>query len=212
MDVSAEHLTHVYGGQTLFRDVSFTARTGQKIAILGRSGSGKSTFLKALIGLVVPTSGTLLIGGESLTQHSIWRLRTNIAYVSQEPDLGEGPVYDRIRRPFEYHANTHLTWDHQTLSNCCRRFRLAEQLLYKEIDELSGGEKQRIALIIALLLRRPILILDEPVSAVDSDIKTSVKEELLREPDRTVFFSSHEAALLEIADVTIDLSVQKERG
>jgi ABC-type multidrug transport system ATPase subunit len=206
MEISVNNLTHRYNDQTLFENLSFQVRTGQKICIAGPSGSGKTTLLLTLMGLVAPTRGEIRIGAEPLTEKSAWQLRSRIAYVAQEPDLGEGVVIERIRRPFSYRANAHLEWDRRAVSDYCRQFRLSEKLLDKDISELSGGEKQRIALIIALLLRRPILILDEPVSALDQEIKAIVKEQLLSDPARTVLFVSHESVLLDVADDTIELN------
>jgi ABC-type iron transport system FetAB ATPase subunit len=205
MDITVNNLTHDFDKQCLFEALSFHVRSGQKVCVAGPSGSGKSTLLKALMGFIVPAEGEIHIGTEPMTPHSVWGLRRKMAYVGQEPDLGEGVVIDRIRRPFTYHANAHLTLDRQTLSDYCRRFQLSEELLHKEIGDLSGGEKQRIALIIALLLKRPILLLDEPVSALDKANKAAVKEELARDASRTILFISHESELLEIADATISL-------
>jgi ABC-type iron transport system FetAB ATPase subunit len=161
------------------------------------------------MGLVVPTQGDIRVGTEVLTEKSVWHLRSRIAYVGQEPDLGEGIVLERIRRPFGYHVNAHLEWDRRAVSDYCKQFRLDEKLLDKDTADLSGGEKQRIAIIIALLLRRPILLLDEPVSALDKEIKAIVKEELVSDSSRTILFISHEDVLLEIADDTIDLNQLK---
>lgn len=206
MDILVDSLMCRFGEQVLFADLSFRIASGRKVCIAGPSGSGKTTLLLALMGLAVPAHGQIRIGDADLTPQSAWHLRRNIAYVPQEPDLGDGTVLDRIRQPFAYHANAHLQFDRAAVLDHCRRFRLAESILAKETAQLSGGEKQRIALIIALLLQRPILILDEPVSAVDKDIKRIITDELRRDPARTVVFVSHETVLTELADETIALT------
>ena len=206
MNITVDNLTIRYGQATLFQNIGFEVRPGQKLCIAGQSGSGKTSFLKALMGLVVPAEGQILIDQQPLTEKSVWQLRKHIAYVPQEPDLGDGVVIDRIRRPLDYHANAHLEWNLQAVSECCQRFRLDEKLLDRDIAELSGGEKQRFALIIALLLQRPILLLDEPFSALDKETKKAIKEFLKSDTSRTILFVSHEEALLDIADKTIDLS------
>lgn len=211
MELTINNLTHGYAEQRLFEKLSFHVRSGQKVCIAGPSGSGKSTLLKALMGFIVPAEGEIRIGPEPMTPQSVWEMRRRMAYVGQEPDLGEGIVIDRIHRPFTYHANAHLALDRQKLSDYCRQFQLSEALLHKEIGDLSGGEKQRIALIVALLLKRPILLLDEPVSALDKVNKKAVKEELARDASRTVLFISHESELLEIADATISLNPEGDR-
>ena len=206
MNISVNNLTVRYGQVALFQNVGFDADAGQKVCIAGQSGSGKTSLLKALMGLVVPFEGSITINQQSLTEGSVWQLRKHIAYVPQEPDLGEGIVIDRIRRPFDYHANAHLAWDRQTVLEYCRQFRLDEKLLDSRLTELSGGEKQRFALIIALLLERPILLLDEPFSALDKETKAIIKEQLQQDTIHTILFVSHEDALLDIADKTIELS------
>ena len=206
MNIQVDNLTIRYGQAALFENVCFDVVAGQKVCIAGQSGSGKTSFLKALMGLVVPAEGQILIDGEPLTEKSVWLLRKHIAYVSQEPDLGEGIVIDRLRRPFDYHANAHLEWDRGAVLDYFQKFRLDEKLLDNDISDISGGEKQRIAIIIALLLKRPILLLDEPFSALDKETKKVVKEHLKNDTSSTILFISHEDSLLQIADRTIDIS------
>lgn len=206
MNIHVDNLTILYGQAPLFANITFDADAGQKICIAGQSGSGKTSLLKALMGLVVPAEGQIFIQQQLLTEKSVWQLRKHIAYVPQEPDLGEGVVIDRIHRPFDYHVNAHLTWDRQAVLDYCRQFRLDEKLLDSDITELSGGEKQRFAVIIALLLDRPILLLDEPFSALDKETKAIIKEQLQQDTSHTILFVSHEDVLLEIADKTIKLN------
>ncbi len=205
MTITVDNLMLRRDGAALFSGLSFEAQAGQTVCIDGRSGSGKSTLLKALVGFVTPDAGQIVIGGEELTGKSVWHLRRKIAYVSQEPDLGQGSALDCVRRPFGYHANAHLTWDEQTVKDYCDLLHLPHKLLGRDMAELSGGEKQRIAFIIALLLDRPILLLDEPISALDKHSKAAFKELLATESSRTVLFVSHDDMLLEIADIKVDL-------
>jgi len=206
MNIRVNNLTIHYRQTALFQNVGFDVLSGQKVCIAGQSGSGKTSLLKALMGLIVPDEGQILINQQLLTEKSVWQLRKHIAYVPQEPDLGEGLVIDRIRCPFDYYSNSDLTWNREAVLDYCQRFRLNEELLDKETAELSGGEKQRFALIIALLLERPILLLDEPFSALDKETKTIIKEQLRQDTSHTILFVSHEDALLEIADKTIELT------
>lgn len=210
MNISVDNLTILYGQTPLFANITFDAETGQKVCIAGQSGSGKTSLLKALMGLVVPDRGQISINQQPLTEKSVWQLRKNIAYVPQEPDLGDGIVIDRIRGPFNYHANAHLTWNHQMILDYCQKFRLDGDLINSNITKLSGGEKQRFALIIALLLERPILLLDEPFSALDKETKTIIKEQLEQDTSHTILFVSHEDVLLEIADKMVELTASGE--
>ena len=144
MNISVNNLTIFYGQAPLFQNVSFDANTGQKVCIAGQSGSGKTSLLKALMGLVVADEGSITINQQPLTKKSVWHLRKLIAYVPQEPDLGNGNLIDRIYRPFNYHGNAHLVWNHQAVLDYCRQFRLDGKLLDSHIAELSGGERQRV--------------------------------------------------------------------
>lgn len=157
------------------------------------------------MGLTIADSGRIKIDQQELSPKTVWQLRHQMAYVSQEPDLGEGSTLERIRRPFGYHANMHLQWDSQKLYEYCETLQLDRKLLDREVSDLSGGEKQRIAIIIALLLDRPILLLDEPISAQDKACKAVLRQLLANDTSKTVLFVSHDEALLDIADATVDL-------
>lgn len=212
MTIQAENLKMQRDGVKLFDGLSFNIQAGRRVCIQGRSGSGKSTLLKVLAGLVIPDTGRIAIDDEVLTGKTVWNLRSKIACVSQEPDLGAGPAIDRIRRPFSYHANAHLQWNRQQVHDFCDILKLERKLLTRDVTELSGGEKQRIAIIIALLLSRPILLLDEPISALDKESKAAFKQLLTNETGRTIVFVSHDESLLEIADETIDLDAEGRHG
>lgn len=205
MQVEANHLKLVYQEQVLFEDLSIRAQTGQRICIAGPSGSGKSSLLKAILGFVRPAAGGISIDGTELTERTVWKLRRHIAYVPQEPDLGDQIVSRRIREPFHLKANAHLQFDTAQLDRYLDQFNLSPMLLDKPATELSGGEKQRFAVIIALLLKRPILLLDEPVSAMDKESRRILRDLLSQQTDKTILFISHDESLLDIADQTVDI-------
>ena len=205
MKVSIDNLSIKYDGHSLFENVSFEVQSGQKYCINGPSGCGKSSLLRAMLGFVRPQHGTVNIDDTPVNDKTVWQLRHKIAYVTQEPDLGQQTVLDRIRRPFDYKANTHLKWDQQGVDEWFDRFKLPRKLLAKQTTDLSGGEKQRIAIIIALLLDRPILLLDEPTSALDKQSKQILRD-ILADLQKTIVFISHEDVLLDIADATLELS------
>ena len=204
MKINVNNLTLHYDGHSLFENVSFEAQSGQKVCIDGPSGSGKSSLLRAMLGFVRPQGGEIIIDGTEINDKTIWQLRQTIAYVTQEPDMGRQGVLDCIRRPFAYRANAHLRWNPQTIDEWFDRFNLPRKLLAKQTTDLSGGEKQRVAIITAMLLDRPVLLMDEPTSALDKQNKQTLKD-LLADLQKTVVFISHEDILTDIADVTIQL-------
>jgi ABC-type multidrug transport system ATPase subunit len=210
MKISVNNLMLQFDGQTLFEKVSFEVPSGKTCCIVGPSGCGKSSLLGALLGFVSPRQGTITIDGTAVDSESAWRLRRSIAYVTQEPDLGQQTTLECIRRPFGYKANAHLPWSEDAVRSYFERFKLPVKLLDKSAAALSGGEKQRVAVVIALLLARPVLLLDEPTSALDKDSRRVLKD-VLADLDKTIVCISHDELLLDIADVTVSLT-PSERG
>ncbi len=204
MNITINNLTIGYDGHTLFEDVSFEVHPGQKYRIDGPSGSGKSSLLRAMLGFVTAQKGTITIDGQPINHKTAWSLRHHIGYVTQEPDLGHQQVLDCIRRPFSYKANAHLKWNQQSLHEWLERFNLPGALLSKQTTDLSGGEKQRIAVIVALLLDRPLMLMDEPASALDKTSKQILRD-VLADVQKTIVFISHEDALTDIADASFQL-------
>jgi ABC-type bacteriocin/lantibiotic exporter with double-glycine peptidase domain len=204
MNISINNLTLGYDGHTLFKDLSFEVESGQKVCIDGPSGCGKSSLLRAMLGFVRPRAGSITIDTQPVNHKTVWSLRHCIGYVTQEPDLGSQSVLERIRQPFGYKANAHLEFNMDTLEAYLDQFKLPRILLSKQTTDLSGGEKQRIAIIIALLLDRDLLLLDEPTSALDKESKRVLRD-LLANLHKTIVFISHEDVLLDIKDMTLQL-------
>lgn len=205
MNISVDNLSIQYDGHSLFEGVSFEAQSGQKVCINGPSGCGKSSLLRAMLGFVRPQQGGITIDSQPLDDKTVWQLRHKIAYVTQEPDMGRQGVLDCIQRPFAYKANAHLKWNPQAVDEWFDRFNLPRKLLSKQTPDLSGGEKQRVAIITAMLLNRPVLLLDEPTSALDKQSKQILKG-LLGDLQKTVVFISHDDVLTDIADATVQLT------
>jgi putative ABC transport system ATP-binding protein len=191
-------------GRPLFEGVSLHLKEGEKTTLSGPSGSGKSTLLRSIIGFI-PFKGTISINGDDLDVHTVWKLRRAIAFVDQEPDLGGGPVKDVLLRPFSYRANQHQPYEQQEVDSLFERFLLPDSLKGKEMSSLSGGEKQRVALISALLLHRPLLLLDEAASALDKEIKTIVREYLCSQTDLTILSVSHDVRDFSLSGAVLDM-------
>ena len=173
---------------------------GEKVHLQADSGAGKSTLLRCILGFVTPQAGEIRIASELLTGHSAWKLRRRLAYVPQEPMLGTGSVAEVFERPFHYHANTHLKANLARIDELMDRFLLSPALLRKDVTEISGGEKQRVALISAILLDRSIMLLDEPTSALDKSSKKAVADYMCSCEGISVLFAAHDAEALGGAD------------
>lgn len=152
------------------KNLSFSIKAGEKIAIIGRIGSGKSTIAKLLLNLYQPQSGSILLDGIDINQIDPADLRKNISYVSQDINLFKGNVKDNIA-----YRNTRVS-DEQMIrasvisgsDEFIRRHPLGYEMPIGERGMgLSGGQRQSIGIARALLLESPIVIMDEPTNAMD---------------------------------------------
>ncbi|NLF31500.1 MAG: ABC transporter ATP-binding protein [Planctomycetes bacterium] len=200
-----------YEDRWVVRGFDLPIRPGEKVTLTGPSGSGKSTVLKCVLGLVVPTEGEVRVLGRPVDTEHVWLLRRRMAYVAQEPDLGAGTAREVLHRPFAYRANGPLRANLQRVPSLMERFGLAAELLDKPVSALSGGEKQRIALVSAILLDRDILLLDEASSALDKANKQAVAA-CLREADAlTVLSVSHDVEWADFSNRVVDMADRSGR-
>ena len=188
-----ENLNLSFAAQPVLRNFSMTLRAGERVVLRGPSGCGKSTLLRCILGFADTDAGSIRIFGETLNATTVWSLRKKLAYVPQEPELGDGCGRDMLEQPFHYHANRHLRDRLKEIPNLLDKLGLASAVLDKDLRSLSGGEKQRLALAGALLLGRSLLLLDEVTSALDPENKQRVAALLAEVPDLTVLAVSHTA-------------------
>ncbi len=149
--------------------------------------------------------------GRPVDEHHVWEVRRQLAYVAQEPDLGAGTVREVLERPFLYKANVALRGNLERTGEFLERFCLPAALLAQEMAALSGGEKQRIALISAVLLDRPVVLSDEASSALDGESKQAVVGFFQEVRDLTVLSISHDSEWQAFSERVIHLSRLAER-
>jgi len=211
--LEAKDLEIRFGGQVVLRGFSLALSVGEKALLTGPSGCGKSTVLRTFLGFVVPGAGAVYINGTQLTTDTVWRLRQRVAYVGQEPDLGTGTAAQAIERPFHYRANAGLRRNLDRIPELFDQFNLAHELLHKDVGALSGGEKQRIALVSAILLDRRIFLLDEITSALDKVSKQAVADYFRSREDATVLIVAHDPEVFSFVRRVIELPCNpKTRG
>ena len=188
-----EHITKQFSDQFVLQDFSFEIQAGEKIIVSGRSGIGKTTLFRLLLGFEQPDSGKIYFENQLLTEDSVWELRRRVAYVSQDLNIGRGNLHSFFNDTLSLKANIeYKNSSLNELDDLMNSFELADTLLQKNLEELSGGEKQRVAIINALLLKRNIFFFDEITSALDKSLKSKVLDYFLLNPDFTVLSISHD--------------------
>ena len=190
--IKLEDITVRINNAYILKDFNLSIERGEKVLISGKSGIGKSTLLKLLLGFALPDKGSIHFNDSILDKDNIWEFRKSMAYVSQDLDIGEGEVRELINNIFIYKSNSEAAFDKDRLTELMHVFELDEEILTKNYEELSGGEKQRVVIIISVLLQRDIFLLDEISSALDENLKKKVINYFLEQKDLTVIIVSHD--------------------
>ncbi|MDP3537740.1 MAG: type I secretion system permease/ATPase [Azonexus sp.] len=176
---------------------------GDKVVVIGRIGSGKTTLQKLLLGLYQPTGGAVSIDGVDLRQLDPADLRRNIGYVAQDVTLFYGSLRDNIAigAPYADDATIVAAAEAAGLTDFVNRHPDGFDMMIGERgDSLSGGQRQGVAIARALLMDPPILLLDEPTSAMDFSSEQQFKERLKQTAaHKTVIIVTHRNSLLDLA-------------
>jgi len=181
--------------ECLYKELSFSLKTGAFYLIKGPSGVGKSTLLRLMNKMEEPTTGDIFLSGEPYASQFSPELRTSVIYIQQIPVLLDCTIKENLLLPFKLKANRHLTKpEDEILENYLTEFNLEKIRLDRNARQLSAGQAQRLCLIRGLLLSPRVILFDEPVSALDkesSDIVEAYAEKLCLERGVTVVMVSH---------------------
>jgi len=194
--IEFQHVTKKFSEQFVLNNFSFKINEGDKVQVSGRSGLGKTTLFRLLLGFEKADSGNILFNNNSLEDKSFWEFRKSVAYISQDLNIGYGKVRNFFTETLFLKSNLHIKSKALAmLDNYLDFFEIPVSFLDKNIEELSGGEKQRIAIINALLLERKIFLLDEISSSLDNSLKIKTIDFFLTKPDFTILYISHDKYL-----------------
>lgn len=189
-------------GTPILSGFSLTAEEGERVLLYGPSGIGKSSVLKTVLGFIPVKSGEIRCCGVPLDKKSIWEIRKKIAYVPQNPDIGEGPVASIIDTIFSYKCNGGFP-SRERMGELFRTFQLPMDFLEKDFVQLSGGEKQRVAVVIALLLGRDLFFLDEITASLDGELKSTVIRYFSGLEGTTQFIVSHDPEWTKVENIRV---------
>lgn len=205
-EVRFDHVTFCYAGQhtPLYRDLNVRIAPGERIGLVGHSGSGKTTFVKLIQRLYDVTEGRVLIDGQSIAQATQESLRSQIAIVQQEPILFHRSLAENISyarpdaSPAQIERAARLANAHEFIMRLPRAY---QTLVGERGVKLSGGERQRVALARAFLADAPILILDEATSSLDSESEALIQQAMDRlMSERTSIVIAHRLSTVRAMD------------
>ncbi len=205
-EVEFRDVSFSYPGQTApsLRNLSFKLKAGEKVAILGRIGSGKTTLEKLILGLYQPTEGAVLVDGIDLRQLDPAELRRQIGYVQQDVMLFYGSLRENITlgAPLADDADIVKAAEIGGILSLVNQHPKGFDMLVGERGEsLSGGQRQGVAIARAVINDPPIMLLDEPTSSMDFSSEDDIKRRLTEfSKDKTVILISHRTSLLDLAD------------
>lgn len=205
LDVTFEGVGFTYpGGPEVLSDVSVHLPAGSRVAVVGATGSGKTTFAKVLVRLLDPDRGTVRIGGLDLRTASRSSLRSRVAFVPQEGFLFTGTIADNVRygRPGARDPDILEAFQELDLDSWLRRLPNGiETPVGERGSSLSAGERQLVALVRAWMSSPDLLVLDEATSAVDPALDVSLRHAIDRFiAGRTSVTIAHRLATAEVAD------------
>lgn len=190
--------------KAIINNIDLEIEGPQIVAIVGESGAGKSTLVKMLLGYYLPTKGQIAINNILITEENLYKCRAQIAFVSQETYLFCDTIYNNIAcayegvSPEEVYKAAKDAGIHDFIMNLENGY---ETKIEEKGSNFSGGEKQRIAIARALLKRSPIILLDEPTSAVDIGSELKIIDTLKKIKDnKIVIIISHRPTTIKIAD------------
>ena len=189
----ANRLSRTFDARVAVREVSLTVNAGEIVTLLGPNGAGKTTIMRMLAGLILPTSGSIAIGGVEVTAATSARARGSVGLLTESPGLWE-------RLPVRINLLTHARLHSVADPDACVDEALGQVDLLDRSKEIAGklskGLKQRVAIARALLHRPRVLLLDEPTSGLDPASARHIRDLILglRSEGRAILVSTHNLA------------------
>lgn len=208
-EITFEHVSYRYNetSENVLKDIHFTVKSGQKVGIIGKTGSGKTTLVKLLPRLLMPTEGRVLLDGKNLSSYTLKGLREQIGFTTQRALLFAKTIRENVLDGNEQASDEDVI---TALEQACA-FEFVEAFddgvdhqIGQAAGNLSGGQKQRLALARAFIRKPKILILDDTTSALDSISENIVQETISNEfPASTIFIVASKISSVQHADIIL---------
>jgi len=184
-------------GRMLLDQVSCSLRAGDRLGLIGPSGSGKTTLLRTIVKLDPGIEGEILFRGQPIAVDQVPAYRRQVIYLAQRPAFGDVTVRENLEMPFSFataYQSQSVDWDRVT--TWLDRLDRPQALLNQQVNTLSGGERQMIALMRSMLLSPQVLLLDEPTAAIDDETAGQFEQLVIdwyqATPGRALIWTSHD--------------------
>ncbi|MCZ2458207.1 MAG: ABC transporter ATP-binding protein [Chitinophagales bacterium] len=186
--IIANNVTKRFGKLTALNNVSVTCNKGECIALIGPNGSGKTTFIKSILGMVVPDSGFITFNGKNIVHD--WKYRSHIGYM---PQIGRYPDNMTIGQVIRMMKDIRADKTGKAVDESLIKEFGLDQLQQKRMRTLSGGTRQKVSASLAFLFDPDVLILDEPTAGLDPLSSEMLKEKIKSEKEKgkLVMITSH---------------------
>ncbi|MEK7991941.1 MAG: ABC transporter ATP-binding protein [Thiotrichaceae bacterium] len=183
-----QHISKKYAKQLILNNIDFSVRQGEFLALVGVNGAGKTTLIKTILDFEELDAGYISIFGQSHLQP---QSRQPLAFL---PEQFRPPTFLTGQQFLTYIAKLHqISLNHANIEKLCQQLDLDHQVLKKPIRKYSKGMNQKLGLICCFLTRKPLFILDEPMSGLDPKARAYLKRYLfdLKQQNQTLFFTTH---------------------
>lgn len=208
MMLQIENAGIAYGDDLLFSGFNLQLHAGEMVCISGSSGCGKTSLLNAILGFLPLREGRILLNGSVLDKGSVDTLRKQIAWIPQELALPLEWVREMVQLPFSLRANRGTPFSEARLFRCFEELGLERELYYKRVNEVSGGQRQRMMIAVASMMEKPLTVVDEPTSALDAGSSEKVLAFFRKQTEKgsAVLAVSHDKEFADGCDRRITLT------
>ncbi len=202
--IIATNVNKRFGRLKALDNVSLTCNKGQRISLVGPNGSGKTTFIKCLLGMVVPDNGFITFNNKNIAHD--WTYRSHIGYM---PQIGRFPDNMRIAQVFDMMKDIRKNSNTGVDEDLITAFGL-DKIMDKRMRTLSGGTRQKVGASLAFLFNPDVLILDEPTAGLDPVSSEILKEKIIsqKQNGKLILITSH--ILSDLEDITTEIIYMQE--